>query len=200
MKTSRIAVLMILVTAIATAAPASAYFSSQSLETKAERMVEVTDGALDRIMDLVEVVEADTDAMDLIIAAGLDEQFYDNVSLCVEEGTSVGGELTTENGTGWTYLDAAKQALLATEYEDAIDNAREALTVFRDVLRAINVILVDAGVEIEQPLDAQVIQEAIERSLSRVEELEELISPDAPIYAKLIDVLRFILRITERKT
>lgn len=185
MKTSRIVVLMILVTAIAMAAPASAYFSSQSLETKAERMVEVTDGALDRIMDLVEVVEADTDAMDLIIAAGLDEQFYDNVSLCVEEGTSVGGELTTEKGTGWTYLDAAKQALLATEYEDAIDNAREALTVFRDVLRSMYAILLEAGVETEQIVAPEVISDAIDRSLDRIEELRNLLSEEAEVVSKL---------------
>jgi len=105
----------------------------------------------------------------------------------VEQGTMVGGEEATEDGEGWTYLNAANQSLLAGDYEDAIVNSKEALTIFRDVLRAINVILVDAGVEIEQPLDAQVIQEAIERSNSRVAELQELISPDAPIYAKLID-------------
>jgi len=58
-KTSRIAVLMILVAVIAMAAPASAYFSSQSLETKAERVVEIADGARDSVFDLVDIVEAD---------------------------------------------------------------------------------------------------------------------------------------------
>ena len=174
MKTTKIAILMIVVTVIAFAAPASAYFSSQNIETKAERMVDIADGARDRVLELVDLIEADPTAMELITDAELDGQFYNNVSLCVD-------------GEGWTYLNAANQSLLAGDYEDAIVNSKEALTIFRDVLRAINVILVDAGVEIEQPLGAQVIQEAIERSLSRVEELQELISPDAPIYAKLID-------------
>ncbi len=72
------------------AAPASAYFSSQSIETKAERMVEIADEARDRVLDLVALVEADETAMENITDAGLDEQFYGNVSLCVEEGTIIG--------------------------------------------------------------------------------------------------------------
>ena len=187
LKQSKIAILMISVIAIAMVAPASAYLSSQNIETKAERMVDIADGARDRVLELVDLIEADATAMELITGAGLDGQFYANVSLCVEEGTTVGGEETLEDGEGWTYLDTANQTLLAEEYEEAIDNAREALTIFRDVLRAINVILIDAGVEIEQPLDVEVIQEAIDRSLNRVKELEELISVDAPIYEKLIE-------------
>lgn len=187
MKTSRIAVLMILVAVIAMAAPASAYFSSQSLETKAERMVEIAEEARDRVFDLVDIVESNATVMEMIIDAGLDGQFYDNVSLCVEAGTTVDGEIKTENGTGWTYLDAANKALLAGEYEDAIDNAREALTVFREVLRSIHAILFEAGVETEQLVAPQVISDAIERSLERVEELQALISTDAPIYSNLTE-------------
>jgi len=186
MKTSRIAVLMILVAVIAMAAPASAYFSSQSLETKAERVVEIADGARDSVFDLVDIVEADTTAMDLILDAGLDGQFYGNVSLCVEAGTTVGGEVTTENGTGWTYLDAANQSLLAGEYEDAIDNAREALTVFREVLRSIHAILLDAGVETGQLVAPQIISDAIERSLDRIAELRALLA-DEDVLSKLDD-------------
>ncbi len=185
MKTSKIAVLTILVTIIVMASPASAYISSQSLETKAERMVDIADEAQDRILDLVALVEANATAMDMIIDAGLDEQFYGNVSLCVEAGTTVGGEETTADGEGWTYLNAANQSLLAEEYEDAIDNAREALTIFRDVLRSIYVILVESGVETEQLVDTELLQEAIERSLDRIEELRALLSEEAEIVTKL---------------
>ena len=174
LKQNKIAILMISVIAIAMVAPASAYLSFQNIETKAERMVDFADGARDRVLALVDLIEANATAMELITGAGLDGQFYDNVSLCID-------------GEGWTCLYDANQSLLAGDYEDAIVNAKEALTIFRDVLRAINVILVDAGVEIEQPLDVEVIQEAIDRSLNRVKELEELISLDAPIYQKLID-------------
>jgi len=187
MKTSKMAVLTILVTIIVMAAPASAYLSSQSLETKAERMVDIADGARDRVMDLVALVEADETAMENITDAGLDEQYYGNVSLCVEAGTLVGGIEVTEDGEGWTYLDAANQSLLDGEYQDAIDNAKEALTIFRDVLRSIHVILCEAGVEKEQLLDPQVLQEAIERSLDRITELRALLSEEAEIVTKLDD-------------
>ena len=186
MKKSRIAVLMILVTVIAMAAPASAYFSSQSLETKAERMVEIADGARDSVFDLVDIVEADTTAMNLILAAGLDGQFYGNVSLCVEAGTTVGGEVTTENGTGWAYLYAANQSLLAGEYKGAIGNATEALTVFREVLRSIHAILLDAGVETKELVAPQVISDAINRSLDRIAQLRALLA-DEDVLAKLDD-------------
>jgi len=185
MKTSKIAVLTILVTIIVMASPASAYISSQSLETKAERMVDIADEAQDRILDLVALVEANATVMQLIKDADLDEQFYGNVSLCVKTGTIVNGTAVTEDGEGWTYLNDANQSLLAEEYEDAIDNAREALTIFRDVLRSIYVILVDSGVETEQLVDTELLQEAIERSLDRIEELRALLSEEAEIVTKL---------------
>ena len=146
------------------AAPASAYFSSQSTETKAERMIEIADGALDRVMDLVALVEADETAMKKITDAGLEEQFDDNVSLCEEDGE------------GWIALEAANVYLEAGEYEEAIDSAREALDIFRDALRSIHVILCEADVEVGQLLDPQILQEAIERSVDRITELRSILA------------------------
>jgi tetratricopeptide (TPR) repeat protein len=186
MKTSKIAILAILVSVIVMAAPASAYIMSQNIETKAERMAEIADKARDTVMDLVDRVEADTTAMELIIAAELDEQFYGNVSICVKAGTIVNGTVVTDDGEGLIYLNRANQSLLAGEYEDAIDNAREALTIFRDVLRSINGILCDAGVETGQILDAQILQEAIERSLDRIEQLRALLA-DEELLGNLTD-------------
>jgi len=182
---------MIVVTVIAFAAPASAYFSSQNIETKAERMVDIASEARYTVMDLVALVEADTNAMELITGAELDGQFYGNFSLCVEDGAPVGEETATDDGEGWTYLNAAEQALLAGQYdsgqyEDAIDNAREALAIFRDVLRSINVILYEADVEIGQLLDPQILQEAIERSQDRIKELRALLA-DTELRTKLDD-------------
>ena len=177
---------MIVVTVIAFAAPASAYFSSQNIETKAERMVDIAGEARYTVMDLVALVEADPTAMELITGAELDGQFYGNISLCVEDGAPVGEEKATDDGEGWTYLNAAEKALLAGKYEDAIDNAREALAIFRDVLRSINVILYEADVEIGQLLDPQILQEAIERSRTRITELRALLA-DPELRTKLDD-------------
>jgi len=186
MKASKIAILAILVTVIVMAAPASAYVMSQNIETKAERMVEIADGARETVMDLVALVEDNTTAKQLILDADLDEDFYGNVSLCVSDGTMVNGTAVTGDGEGWTYLDAANTSLLAGDYEDAIDNAREALAIFRDVLRSINDILYDAGVETGQILEAQVLQEAIDRSMDRIEQLRALLA-DEELLGNLTD-------------
>ncbi|PVX24124.1 MAG: hypothetical protein CW691_08540 [Candidatus Bathyarchaeum sp.] len=186
MKTSKISILAILVTLIVMAAPASAYITSQNIETKADRMVDIADQALNTIMDLVETVESDPDTMQAIEDAVLEEEFYGNVSLCVEAGTIVGTTEFTESGEGWTYLAVATQSLADKEYEDAIDNARDALTIFRDVLRSINDILVDSGVETDQILDTEVIQESIDRSIERIAELEALLA-DQELLDKLTD-------------
>jgi len=186
LKTSKIAILAILVTIIVIAAPASAYITSQNIETKAERMVEIADKARETVMDLVALVEANVTAKQLILDADLDEDFYGNVSLCVKDGTMVNGTAVADDGEGWTYLDAANASLLAGDYEDAIDNAREALAIFRDVLTSINGILCDAGVETGQILDMQVLQEAIERSLDRIEQLRALLA-DEELLGNLTD-------------
>jgi len=185
---------MIMLTVAVLVVPASAYFSSQNVETKAERMVEIADAALEKVIALVDTAESNDTIWVLITDAGLDGDFYGNVSLVLEEGTPLGSRTTETvavSGEGWVYLNASKEALLvaetAEEYQAVIDYAREALTIFRDVYRAINVILVDVGVEIEQPLQAEVIQEAIDRSQTRVDELKALISAEAPIYQNLID-------------
>jgi hypothetical protein len=171
MKTSKILILSILLTIVVMAAPASAYFSSQSTETKAERMIEIVEGALDRVLDLVALVEADETAMEKITYAGLDDQFYGNVSLC-------------EDGEGWIALEAAYDSLDIYEYEDAIDRAREALNIFRDVLRSIHVILCEADVEVGELLDPQILKEAIERSLDRITELRSILT-DTEMLTKL---------------
>jgi tetratricopeptide (TPR) repeat protein len=186
MKTSKIAILAILVTVIVMAAPASAYVMSQNIETKAERMVEIADGARETVMDLAALVEDNTTAKQLILDADLDEDFYGNVSLCVKDGTMLNGTEVTGDGEGWAYLDAANTSLLAGDYKDAIENAREALAIFRDVLRSINNILYDAGIETEQILDAQVLQEAIDRSMDRIEQLRALLA-DEELLGNLTD-------------
>ena len=186
MKKSKIAILAILLAVIVMAAPASAFITSQNTETKAEKMVAIATNAQEAVMDLWARVEANTTMVDMILAADLDEQFYGNISLCVEAGTEVNGTTVTVDGEGWAYLVAANQSLNDDDYEAAIENAREALEIFRDVLRAINGTLVDAGIETEQVLDAQLIQEAIDRSRDRIEQLQALLA-DEELLGNLTD-------------
>jgi tetratricopeptide (TPR) repeat protein len=187
LKRSKMAILAILLSVIVIAAPASAFITSQNTETKAERMVEVAANAQEAVMEIVAQVEANTTAWQMLLDADLDEQFYGNVSLCVEAGTLVNGTAVIDDGEGWTYLTTANQSLEADEYEDAIDNAREALAIFRDVLRSINDILFDAGIETDEILDAYVIQEAIDRSRDRITQLQALIDDGHELEGNLTD-------------
>ncbi|MDG6222946.1 MAG: hypothetical protein QCH99_06785 [Candidatus Bathyarchaeota archaeon] len=190
MRTKKIAILMILVTVAVMVAPASAYFSAQNVETKAERMVNIAENASDAVLDLIQTTEANDTIMELIVAAELDDDFYGNVFLCVEEGTIVNSVAATENGKGWEALNSAQERLLVAveteDFEEVIDNAREALEIFRDVLRAINGILLDVGVEPCPACDAETFQEAIERSLAKVAELQALLA-DEEMLQKLAD-------------
>ena len=166
MKRSKIAVLAILLTVLITAAPASAYFSAQSVDTKAERMIEIAEEAREKVLDLVSLVKADETAMENITDVGLDSQFYDNVSLLVEEGTTYGTWEAESDGQGWNALVDAKQALIEMKYEDAISYSRDALEIFRGVL------------------EPQILQEAIDRSLDKILELRDLLA-DTEMLAKL---------------
>jgi signal transduction histidine kinase len=180
-KTKKIAIFMILVTVAVMIAPASAYFSGQNVETKAERMVSIAEQALERVNELIVTTENNETVMLLLQDAELDDDFEGNASLC-EEG-----------GEGLAYLTAAQEALLVAqeteEYEAVIDNAREALEIFRDVLRAINGMLIDVGVEPCPTCDAETIQEAIERALDRIARIEELIDTEAESNAEMVEKL-----------
>ena len=180
MKRSKFAIVAILITIVAMVAPASAFIGSQNIETKAERMVDIAYDAQDTVMDIVAQLEANTTAHDMLIAADLDEFFYDNVSLCVEEettlnGTGIGMITVSSNGTAWELLVNASLSLADGDYEDAIEDARDALEIFRDVLRTMNNLLVDAGIETGEIINAQLLQEAIDRSRDRIAQLRAII-------------------------
>ncbi len=176
MKRNKFAIVAILITVVAMVAPASAFIGSQNIETKAERMVDIAFGAQETILGIVARVEGNDTAYDLLIASGLDDFFYDNVSLCVDVDYLVNGIPAETAGDGWTLLVDANTLLDSGDYQEAIESAREALEIFRDVLRSINDILIDAGIETGEILDAQLLQEAIDRSRDRIEQLEALLA------------------------
>jgi hypothetical protein len=187
MKRSKLTVAAILLTIIALAAPTSAVIAAQNIETKAERMIDIAYAAQETIMGIVTRVEANTTAYDLLLAADLDELFYENVSLCVANQTVLNGTAVNADGEAWTLLDAANVSLYAGEYDDAIESARDALEIFRDVLSSINDMLIDAGIETGQVLDAELLQEAIDRSRDRIAQLRAVIDDDHELEGNLTD-------------
>ena len=120
MKQNKLAILTILVTIVAMAAPASAVIGSQNIETKAERMVDIAYRAQETIIGVVAQVEGDATAYQMLLDANLDEIFYDNVLRCVEYNTLVNGENADADGDGWVFLAAAVQDYEDKEYEDLL--------------------------------------------------------------------------------
>ena len=139
-------------------------------ETRATRMVEVAQDAEERVGDLIDLVSANATALELIETAGLTDAFEANVTLY---------------GEGQENVTNALACLQAEDYEGAIENATEAMSIFREVYRAINTILCDADAKICQSVDPEELEDAIDRSLEKIEELKALISPDAEIYSNI---------------
>ena len=171
-KRIRIAAIASLILLLISLGSVSAVLSAPSPETRANRIVEIAEDASQIVGDLIDLVYANATVLDMIETAELTEEFVGNVTL-YDEGL--------ENVT------SAYVCLAAEDYEGAIANATEALSIFREVYRSIHIILYNSDVTIGQLVDIDELEEAIERSLERVEELQALISTDAPIYSNLTE-------------
>jgi hypothetical protein len=150
----------------------SAVFGAQSPEARARRLVEFAEGASQTVGVLFDRVYANVTILDMIDVAGLTSDlegyvtFYD------------GGVENVSNAFG---------CLEVGDFDGAVANSTEALSVFRDVYKSIHVILYNSGVRVGVVDDAQVVEAAIQRSLERVHELKELISTDAMVYDNLTE-------------
>ena len=159
MKTSRIAIVIILASIVAMVAPASAamYGGGQSVSDRAEKYVEIADRAGDRVGDLIDLVSLNTTPIE---DAGLIDEFNLNVSLF---------------GTGLEHLENASISLVAEDYESAVGNATEALSIFKEVLRSIHYIMQESGIARGDIIEAQGLLTAMDRALERIDRLRELL-------------------------
>ena len=169
-RVATIASLMLLLIAVGSV---SAVIAGQSPENRADRMVGLAENAAETVGELIDLVTGNLTALEKIETAGLTEQFDANVSLYYDEGL--------------VNMTNADEALDDKDYEGAIANATEALSIFREVYRSIHIILFESEVKIGPMVDVEELEEAIARSLERVGDLKALISTDAPIYQKLIE-------------
>jgi len=167
-KQTRIATVISLVLLLVSVGSVSAVLTGQNPENKANRMVEIAENAADRVGDLIDRVEADPDASELIGTV----EFLGNATLY---------------GEGMENVSNANAALGVDDFEGAIANATEALNTFRKVYLSIQIMLSNYDIKIGPLVDVDELEEAIVRSLDRVKDLKELISEDAPIYEKLND-------------
>ena len=173
MKTSKIAIVIILATVIVMAAPASAaMFYGQSESVKAEKIAELADKAGQKVENLIELLYVNETALEMIENATLLDELEGNVTL-FDEGTA--------------NVTAAYEALEAEDYEGAIANATQALENFREVFKSIHIILYESDVQKGQIIDAQGLLVAMERALERIERIRELLNNTSTEALELLD-------------
>jgi hypothetical protein len=172
-KTSKLAIAIILATIVVMAAPVSAaMFHGQSESVKAEKIVELADKAGQKVDNLIALVYTNETVLEIIESATLLDELEGNVTL-FDEGTA--------------NVTAAYDALEAEDYEDAVANATQALEIFRDVFKSIQLILDESDVQKGQIIDAQGLVVAMQRALERIERLRELLPEDATEALELLD-------------
>jgi hypothetical protein len=142
------------------------------IENRSTRIVQIAEDASETVGNLILRIEGNETIKTKIAEAELTEEFDNNVSLYYQ---------------GVSKYDEADALLGDGDYEGAISNSTEALSIFREVYRSINRILIDSDVILRPLVSAEELQEAIERSQERVDELKTLISTEAPIYSKLTE-------------
>jgi DNA repair exonuclease SbcCD ATPase subunit len=153
-----------------------------TIENRATRIVQIAEEASETVADLIFRVEGNETIKTKIADASLTEAFEANVSLYYQ---------------GVSKFDEADGLLGVDDFEGAISAATQALSIFREVYRSINSILVDSDVRLRHFVSAEELTEAIERSQERVDELKGLISTEAPVYKKLLDAESYLTQALE---
>jgi uncharacterized membrane protein YgcG len=148
-----------------------------SLESRADRIIEVAEGASQKVGDLIDLIYANESALEKIDQKDLTLAFQANVTLH-EEGVEKVGVADSLRNSG--------------DFEGAIGNATEALSLFREVYKSVSLILLESDVKLGKVIGVVELEEAIERAQEKVDELKELISENSSIYEKLIDAEDYI--------
>jgi tetratricopeptide (TPR) repeat protein len=98
-------------------------------------------------------------------------------------------------------LTAAHDAFELGDYQGAVGNATQALSVFREVFSSTHMILEEAGLQEEQLVDSQGLLEATTRQLQRIYRLKEVLPEDAPAeLTQLLDAAEALLDIDAART
>jgi tetratricopeptide (TPR) repeat protein len=175
----------LLVSAVAQALPAASIKDGESGESMAKIIVKAASNAEKCVTAMVDRIKANSTIIELINGSDLKDAFWGNVSL-IDDGSAL--------------LDEAEADLEAGNYTDAMNEAMEAMKIFKDVWVNIHQILRELGItEIEAEgkpeVQAQGLLVAINRTLERIERIEKLIED---VQALMINA-RSLLNMTEVK-
>jgi flagellin-specific chaperone FliS len=174
----------LLVSAVAQALPAASIKNGESM---AKIIVKAASNAEKCVTSLVDRIKANSTIIELINGSGLKDAFWGNVSL-IDDGSAL--------------LDEAEADLEAGNYTDAMNEAMEAMKIFKDVWVNIHQILRELGItEIEAEgkpeVQAQGLLVAINRTLERIERIENM--SDDPEFKELLENATKLLNIDEAK-
>jgi methyl-accepting chemotaxis protein len=181
-RSTKIAVFALLAILIASAVPASAKFYT---EKQTEKFVELAEKAGQKVNNLIKNIYVNETALDTIEGAGYLEALEGNVTLY---------------NRGLQNVTYAYTALNMSDYQGAIANATEALQIFREVFKSLNIILEYSGVQKGQLIDAQGLIVAMQRSLERIERLREILPENATEAQELLDNATVYLNIDVART
>jgi hypothetical protein len=164
-KKSKVTSIIILTSIILATTPAMLLAQGQIQTTPSQQILTLAQRAAQQVQNLIDMINSDEDALAKIETAGLTSEFNENVTLF-------------ETGLG--NLEAAQTALANSEYQEAVDSAVEALSVFREVYSSIHVILQAADLQKGDLIENQGLLEAITRDLQRIDRLREILPDGAP--------------------
>jgi len=172
LKKSKVTVIAILISLILATTPALLLAQGQIQTSHSQQIVTLTEKAAQQVQNLIGQINADEDLLTQIEAFSLTSAFDENVALFSD---------------GLSNLEAAKAALANSEYEESVDFAVKALSVFREVYSAIHVILETTGLQNGDLIENQGLLEAITRDLQRINPLREILPDGTP--KEILDLL-----------
>ena len=171
MKTSKIAIVIILAVLVATVAPVSAaiYAGGLNVSDRAEKFVNLADRAGARVQTLIDIVSLNTTPIE---DAGLIDEYNGNVTFFE---------------TGLDNITNAYDCLAVEDYDGAIANATEALSIFGQVLKSIHYIMCQSDIVLCDIIDTPGLLVAIDRAQNRIDRLRELLPANATDAIALLD-------------
>jgi hypothetical protein len=166
LKKTKVAAIAILASIILATTPAMLLAQGQVQTAPAQQIVTIAERAAQQIQNLIDKINANEDALAQIDTIGLTDEFDANVTLYESDGLK--------------NLADAQEALTNSKYEDAVDSAVEALSIFREVYSSIHVIMKAADLQRDDLIENQGLLEAITREQQRIDRLREILPVNAP--------------------
>jgi hypothetical protein len=166
LKKSRVTAIIILASIILATTPAMLLAQGQIQTAPAQQIVTLAEKAAQQVQNLIDMISIN------------EERVYKSTPLASQMNSDA--NVTLYEIDGLQNLADAQEALTNSKYEDAVDLAVEALSIFREVYSSIHVIMKAADLQRDDLIENQGLLEAITREQQRIDRLREILPVDAP--------------------